>query len=259
MLAGKGVGINASGRWLIQDIDIDVSPGELLVVVGPNGAGKTTLLGALAGDRSVDQGLVSLADENINDLSLGNLAGQRAVVSQPVSLAFDYTVEDVVSMGWRQTERYGEQARANALEDVLKECELVTLMDQVYMTLSSGEKQRVSYARGLLQVWRPQGDNTDARWMLLDEPTANLDIAYSVEMLESLKRYAASGLGVMAILHDLNLAARFADRVLLLDSGKTVAIGTAEEVMTSDRLSEVYRTQVLVEHNTKLNRLVVLT
>lgn len=257
-LRGREVGISVPGRWLVRDIDVEVAPGELLVVLGPNGAGKSTLLAALAGDRYVDAGRVSYGDDAIDAISLEALADRRAVVGSPAQLAFDFTVRDIVEMGWRGDARYDAGTRAAAVAEVMAECEIEPLTSRIYMTLSSGEQQRVQFARGLLQVWRSNGDDAP-RWLLLDEPTSNLDIANGIALLERLREHARRGLGVLAILHDLNLGARFADRVLLLDEGRTAACGTPAEVMTGARLSAVYGTSVHVEHHATLDRLVVLT
>ncbi len=257
-LRGREVGVNVPGRWLIRDIDVEVVPGEVLVVLGPNGAGKSTLLSALAGDRGVDAGSVAFGDEPIEAISLESLADRRAVIGAPAQLAFDFTVRDIVEMGWRGDGRYDAATRDAASAEVMAESDVDSLASRIYMTLSSGEQQRVQFARGLLQVWRANGDEAP-RWLLLDEPTSNLDIANGIALLERLRAHAGRGLGVLAILHDLNLGARFADRVLLLDGGRTAACGTPAEVMTAERLSAVYGTDVHVEHHAALDRLVVLT
>ncbi|MEM9058745.1 MAG: heme ABC transporter ATP-binding protein [Pseudomonadota bacterium] len=257
-LSARDVGVRLSGRWIIDGVDAEVTPGELLVVLGPNGAGKSTLLAALAGDRPVDRGRVDLDGEDLNAMPLREIAARRAVVGPPAPLAFDFTVRDVVAMGWRSGERYGKQAEAAALDAVLDECSLVALADRIYMTLSSGERQRAQFARGLLQIWRPPGD-TSPRWLLLDEPTSNLDIAHSIGLLASLRKQARDGIGVLAIVHDLDLGARFADRVILLADGRIAAAGEPDDVFTSNLLSDVYGTPVHVEYHAGVDRLVVLT
>ncbi|MEO0345505.1 MAG: heme ABC transporter ATP-binding protein [Pseudomonadota bacterium] len=257
-LSGRGIGVSVGEQWLIKDIDIDVAPGELLVVLGPNGAGKTTLLSVLAGDRPADAGEVALNDVAIEHIGIESLADRRAVVGPPATLAFDFTVRDIVEMGWRRRGRRDQTLHDQAVERAIADCDIGALADRVYMTLSSGERQRVQLARGLVQVWQPEED-TASRWLLLDEPTSNLDIANGISVLERLREKSRQGLGVLAILHDLNLGARYADRVLLLQDGKAAACGRPADVMTADRLSDVYRTPVHVEHHNELNRLVVLT
>jgi len=132
------------------------------------------------------------------------------------------------------------------------------MAQRTFMSLSSGERQRAEFARGLLQLWCPVGD-TAPRWLLLDEPSANLDVAHARAMLEQLRRIASRNIGVLAVLHDLDLAARCADRVILLEAGRVVVQGAPEAVMREEILSRVYRTPIHVEQHTLLNRLVVIT
>jgi len=256
-LVAEHVDVRIGDAALLTDVSIEVRPGELVVVLGPNGAGKSTLLSALAGDRAVDGGAVRLGETPLQAIPAARQAELRAVVAAPPQLAFDFTVADVVAMGWLHGERFGPDAHAHALVDVLEACELADLADRVFMTLSSGERQRAQFARGLLQLWRP-ADDTSPRWLLLDEPTANLDIAHAIALLSALRDQAERGLGVLAIVHDLDLGARFADRIVLLERGRVAAAGRLAEVMTSETLSHVYGTPVHVEYNASLDRLVVL-
>lgn len=256
-LQANNISVVRHQRTLLQDISIDVLPGELVVIVGPNGAGKSTLLGTLAGDDPVASGDVLLAQRSILDYPVDELALLRAVVATPPVLAFDYTVRDVVAMGWLHGHGDGEAQFVLAITQVLEQQCLTGLANRRYMTLSSGERQRVAFARACMQLWRPAGDMSP-RWLLLDEPTANLDVAHGVAMLQSLKQRASAGDGVLAILHDLDLAARFADRIAVLESGRLVALGKPDEVLTPALLSRVYGAQIHVEHHAGLNRLVVI-
>ncbi|MEE4299525.1 MAG: heme ABC transporter ATP-binding protein [Pseudomonadales bacterium] len=256
-LVAERIDVRVGDARLLGDVSVEIAPGELVVVLGPNGAGKSTLLSALAGDRSPDGGIVRLGETPLDDIAPERQAELRAVVAAPPQLAFDFTVADVVAMGWLHGERHGPDAHAHALVDILDACELADLADRVFMTLSSGERQRAQFARGLMQIWRPPQD-TSPRWLLLDEPTANLDIAHAIGLLEALRGQATRGIGVLAIVHDLDLGARFADRIVLLEAGRIAAAGRPEEVMTSETLSRVYGTPVHVEYNASLDRLVVL-
>ncbi|KGE03008.1 heme ABC transporter ATP-binding protein [Pseudohaliea rubra] len=256
-LVATAVSLHRGAATLLSSVSVRVEPGELLVLVGPNGAGKSTLLSLLAGDDEPDAGVVTLDGRALQDLTLSERAARRAVVGPPPALAFDYSVRDVVAMGWLHGERFGQVAPAEALGDVLEACELSDLAGRAFRSLSSGEKQRAQFARGWLQLWRPAGDRT-ARWLLLDEPNANLDVAHGLRLLEDLQRLAGEGLGVLAVLHDLDLAARFADRIVLLDHGRAVASGKPEAVLSADRLSHVYGAPVHVEHHAALGRLVVI-
>ena len=256
-LAVHGVSVRRGSRALLASVSVAVEPGELVVVVGPNGAGKSTLLSVLAGDLRPDEGAVTIGGSSLHGLSLAERARLRAVVGPPPALAFDYTVSDVVAMGWLHGERFGHAAPGQALDAVLEACELRSLAGRAFHSLSSGEQQRAQFARGWLQLWRPPEERTP-RWLLLDEPNANLDVAHGLALLEDLRRLAGKGLGVLAVLHDLDLAARYADRIVLLDGGRVVAAGPPESVMTADRLSAVYGTPVHVEHHAALERLVVI-
>jgi iron complex transport system ATP-binding protein len=256
-LEAINISVRRGGREILHDVSLGLHPGELLVVVGPNGAGKSTLLAALAGDSDVSAGEVCLDGRPLDSYSLDELAGRRAVVGAPPRLAFDYTVRDVVAMGWLHGESLGPGALEMALDVVLDANELTELARRTYMTLSSGERQRAEYARASLQLWQEEG-RREPRWLLLDEPTANLDVAHGITMLESFASRARQGDGVLAVLHDLDLAARFADRVALLTDGELVALGTPEQVLTAQRLSAVYRTPIHVEEHAQLERLVVI-
>ena len=256
-LQAEHISVERGGRTILSDVSLALHPGELLVVVGPNGAGKSTLLAALTGDAPPSRGRVRLDGRALEDFSLESLAGLRAVVGTPPQLAFHYTVRDVVAMGWIHGERYGPGAFALAMASALEACELSSLAQRHYMTLSSGERQRAEYARASLQLWRPATDRSP-RWLFLDEPTANLDVAHGISMLEALAARARAGDAVLAVLHDLDLAARFADRVALLAGGELQALGSPAAVLTAGRLSAVYRTPIHVEQHAQLQRLVVI-
>ncbi|MEM6639445.1 MAG: heme ABC transporter ATP-binding protein [Pseudomonadota bacterium] len=257
-LAVSGLGIAVGETWLLRDVDISVSPGELVIVLGPNGAGKSTLLHALAGDSTPSEGRVELGGQRVSDMSLAELARDRAVVTPPKPVAFDYSVRDIVGLGWQGGPSGDAREREEALSRIMVTVEIEHLADRVYRTLSSGEKQRVQFARALLQVHRPEG-TADVRYLLLDEPTANLDVRHAIALLDSLRTLSEQRVGILAIVHDLDLGARFADRIVLLAGGRVVASGTPETVMTAERLTRVYGTPVHVEHNETLGRLTVLT
>jgi len=254
-LSAHDVSVIHKGRCVLECCSFDLGSGEVVALVGPNGAGKSTLLSVLSGDLEPSLGSVSLDGQPLSAFSLAELAERRAVVATPPQLAFDYTVTDVVTMGW-----LGSPEGAlfdTALAAVLEEGELTALAGRKYTSLSSGERQRAEYARGQMQIWR-SADDSKPRWFLLDEPTANLDVAHGITMLEALRRRSRLGDGVLVVLHDLDLAARFADRIVLLAEGKMTAEGPPAAVMTTDRLSETYRAPIHVEQHTGLNRLVVI-
>lgn len=255
-LVTEDLAFQVGGRPLVADVDLTVEPGRVTVLVGPNGAGKSTLLGLLAGDKAPTRGRIRYAGRALPGLTLAELARLRAVVGPPEPLAFDFSAFDVLALGW--TGAPDDPDRERALTEATATAAIGPLLPQRFNTLSSGERQRVQFGRALVQLWRRPGDE-GPRWLLLDEPTAHLDVAHAIGLLRAVRSCARGGTGVLAVLHDLDLAARFADEVLLLADGRPVARGRPDKVLTGERLSRVYGTPVHVEHNATLDRLVVLT
>ncbi|WP_369408614.1 heme ABC transporter ATP-binding protein [Cellulomonas triticagri] len=246
----RGVGFDVDGVTLLDGVDLDVEPGSLLAVVGPNGAGKSTLLGLLAGDLRPTRGTVTSAGTAIEDVPVADLARRRAVLLQEHRLSFPFSVAEVVRMGrspWRGTAAEDDDDRhvteAAAAADVLH------LADRRFPTLSGGEKARTAYARARAQA---------TPVLLLDEPTAALDIRHQEMVLAQARDLARAGHAVVAVLHDLSLAAAYADRVLLLGEGRARALGTPAEVLRADLLGEVYRHRVEVLTHPRTGDLIVL-
>ncbi|RLK58222.1 heme ABC transporter ATP-binding protein [Actinokineospora cianjurensis] len=238
MIAAVGVSVRVGGALLVDDVSLELRVGEVLVLVGPNGAGKSTLLGALAGDVGVAGGEALLDGKGVGRWRAVEAARRRGVLAQQNSVSFPFDVRSVVEMGrapWRGTDAEDEDDAvvASALTDTGVE----HLADRAYPTLSGGEQARVALARVLAQ-------RTPV--ILLDEPTAALDVRHQELVLSLAHRHASNGGGVLVVLHDLGLAAAHADRVAVLDRGKLVAIGPPAEVCTADLLSAVYRHPVEV-------------
>lgn len=218
----------------MRDVSVSATPGHLLAVVGPNGAGKTTLLRLLAGSLAPQQGEVLLDDRALAELDDRERARTLAVVPQSESSPFPVTVREMVGMGryphlgpW---ERTGADDRA-VVERALERCAVAEFADRQLGELSGGERQRARIARALAQ---------EAPILLLDEPTAGLDLRYCMELFHLLRELRADGLAVLFVTHDLNLAARFADGLLLLDHGRVRARGVPDEVLSREALEEVY-------------------
>ncbi|MEE6288649.1 heme ABC transporter ATP-binding protein [Georgenia sp. MJ173] len=237
-LAAEGVSARLGGALVLDDVSVEVRAGEVLALVGPNGAGKSTLLGVLAGDREPHTGAVQLAGRPLSRWSATEAAMRRAVLLQSVTLSFPFTVAQVVAMGrapWARTSREDEDdaviARAMALTDT------VGFAERVFGTLSGGEKARVALARVLAQ---------DTQAVLLDEPTAALDLHHQELVLGLARHRAQEGDAVVVVLHDLNLAAAYADRVAVLDRGRLASIGAPAAVLQTGLLSRVYRHAVEV-------------
>lgn len=235
-LIAEGVCVVRQGRTIIQQVSLAASPGQLLVLVGPNGAGKSTLLGALAGRVRPDAGKVSLHGRPLAAWDPRELAQHRAMLSQRVDLAFGFTVREVVMLG-RSPHVPDAERDERIATAALRAAHAWELRDRRYTVLSGGEQQRVQLARVLAQVWE---SGRSGGWLLLDEPEAGLDIAHQHFILRRARACAAIGLGVIAVLHDLNLAARYADEVAVLASGALLRRGPPHEALETDLLSEIY-------------------
>ncbi|MDJ0953741.1 MAG: heme ABC transporter ATP-binding protein [Acidimicrobiia bacterium] len=228
VIGTTGVTVRRDGRALLDGVDLDVAPGELVGVVGPNGAGKSTLLRVLAGDMAPDGGSARIDGDDVATATVQRLARLRSFVGPQSASDVLFRVRDVVAMGRHQDRR---ATTSEAISAAMERVDVSHLADRVMRTLSSGEQQRVNLARAIAQA---------APVMLLDEPTSALDVRHQELVMAVLRALAGEGVAAVAVLHDLNLAAAHADRVLLLDSGRAAALGTPREVFTADRLSAAY-------------------
>ncbi|SDG05417.1 iron complex transport system ATP-binding protein [Lentzea fradiae] len=238
MISAVNVSVRLGGALLVDRVSVEMVPGEVLVLVGPNGAGKSTLLSAMAGDVKPASGSVLLDGIPLNGWKDVEAARRRAVLPQHNPLAFPFDVRSVVEMGrvpWYGTPE--EEHDDEVIAAALRHTGVAHLADRAYPTLSGGEQARVALARVLAQ-------QTPA--MLLDEPTAALDLRHQELVLSLARRRAREGGAVLIVLHDLSLAAAHADRVAVLADGKLVAAGPPEQVCTSELLSDVYRHPVEV-------------
>ncbi|WP_313071345.1 heme ABC transporter ATP-binding protein [Melaminivora sp.] len=232
--------VRAGGRSLLDDVSATLAPERLTVILGPNGAGKSTLLSLLAGAREPDAGDVLLDARPLPAWGAPALALRRAVVPQEGAMAFDFTVREVAELGRYPHRRSPAPDEAGVVLQALAATGVAPLAPRVFNTLSGGEKARVHLARALAQVWSPLPDGA-ARWLLLDEPTAALDLAHQHGTLRLLRQWAhGAGCGVVAVLHDLNLALRYADDVLLLAGGRIECLGPAREVLTPERIGQTW-------------------
>ena len=239
MLHARSLGYAIGEQALVQEASLDVRPGSLTVVVGPNGAGKTTLVRLLSGELRPASGVLTLDGRSMRAISAPELARRRAVVPQAAQLTFAFTIEEVVMLG-RTVPGLddGERAR-DVCRAALERVGLSGFAGRLYTELSGGERQRVHLARAFAQLgnWR-RNDGTTL--LFLDEPTSNLDLAHQLSILQEVRKEAADGLAAVAVLHDLNLASCFADRVILMSAGRVVRAGTPREIFTDDLLSTVF-------------------
>jgi iron complex transport system ATP-binding protein len=257
MIALEDVTVRIGDAVLVDRASTAVRPGRLTAVVGPNGAGKTTLLQVASGERDPSSGTVAMDGVPLGALAPADQARRRAVLPQQSRLRFAFSVLEVVVMGRTPHARGGESARDwRVAEAALRSVGMAGLSDRSFPTLSGGEQQRVHLARALAQVWDPPA--TGHRYLLLDEPTASLDLGHQQQVLRTARRLADDGASVLAILHDLNLAAQFADRVVVMAGGRIRAQGPAGEVLTPGLIGEVFGWPVCVlQHPTRACPLIV--
>jgi iron complex transport system ATP-binding protein len=233
-LRARGVAISFGGREILHGIDLDVRASEIAAIVGPNGAGKSTLLRALSGTVPIARGEVLLDGRTIADLRRIDVARKIAVVPQDVPPAPGFTVREVVAMGRAPHQgRWLRQSREDAsiVDRAIARCRLEGLEDRPFAVLSGGERKRAVVAQALAQ---------EPTILLLDEPSAFLDLRHAVELFEIAVERAAEGVAVVAIVHDLSLAARYAASVTLLVDGRIAAAGPPSEVLTEPTLTRAF-------------------
>jgi iron complex transport system ATP-binding protein len=242
LLEAQSVSVRVGRKTLLADVSLSFGAGEIVALVGPNGAGKTTLLRALSGELQPRSGQVRLQGRELAAYTPRALAGRRAVLSQRVGVAFPFTVADIVRLG------AGEERGArieSTVDAALVEVELIDLADRAITTLSGGEQQRAHFARVLVQLACAEESGGPGA-LLLDEPTAALDLRHQLGMLDSIKRRAGAGTLVIAILHDLNLAALLAGRVVVLDGGRIDSDGPPERAITGEMLRRAFAIETSV-------------
>lgn len=234
MIEATGICARVGGRPVLIDVDLRLSPGEMVGLIGPNGAGKTTLLRIMAGLVAPERGEVRYGGELASSIAPAALALQRAYLAQDDGLEVPLRVERLVALGRLPHRRAFSSATAQdarAVENALANADIAHLRDRSFDRLSGGERRRVLLARALA---------VEAPLMLADEPVAALDPNHQLQVMELLAKSRDRGAGVLVVLHDLTLASRFCDRLALIDGGRLVATGAPSSVLTDDLLQRTY-------------------
>lgn len=244
MLRADNLEVRRGTAVVLSGVDVHLPPGEVLGVLGPNGAGKSTLLGALSGELDACVGRVTLDGKALGDWAGQARAQRLAVLPQHSTLSFAFPVREVVAMG-RLPHATGRVRDAEIIEQALLAADAAHLCSRSYLELSGGERQRVHLARVLAQLW-PGGEG---QTLLLDEPTSALDPLHQHTTLQAVGDFARQGAAVLVIVHDLNLAARYCDRILLLQDGRPYVVGTPHEVLQADALRAVFGLDVLIQQH----------
>ena len=238
MIEVSGVSVRLSGKTIVEDVGFTAASGKLTAIAGPNGSGKTTTMKAVSGELPYN-GSIRINGEDVRGLQPYQLAAVRGVLPQASNISFPFTVREIVRMGLtsglnRNPER-AEQTAARALSSV----DLDGYEGRFYQHLSGGEQQRVQLARVLCQISEPVIDGKP-RWLLLDEPVSSLDISHQLTIMRLARAFCDAGGGVIAVMHDLNLTALFADQIILMQQGGLAARGTVHEVLTDETMRSVF-------------------
>lgn len=229
---------------VVKGVDINIRKGEFVSIIGPNGSGKSTILKGINKNIELSSGDVFIKGKNLNSISFKDKAKIIGFVPQEFNVAFDFTVYDIVSMGRNPyTKRFGKNDNSDNLiiEDALKKTNTFKYKDKNFNNLSGGEKQRVITARALAQ---------EPEILILDEATSNLDIHHQLDILELLHWLnREEGMTVVSVMHDLNMASRFSDKLILLDKGLVVIEGSPDEVLKEDIIKKVYNMEMIIRDN----------
>jgi iron complex transport system ATP-binding protein len=245
MLEANDITFKVGTRELISRMSISFEPGKLHLIVGPNGAGKSTLVKLLSRLLRPQIGSIKYNGIDVQNTSEIDLAKRRAVLSQAVEVAFPLTVREVVMMG-RYPHFGGRPGPADEkiVGEMMQFFDITDFAARDYQTLSGGERQRVNFARVLAQVWKDENRASEAsktRYLFLDEPLTFLDIRHQIDFMKKIREFSrASDVVVVGVVHDLNLAVRFADQIVLVDEGKIVANGPPNEVLTTATITKVF-------------------
>lgn len=238
MIEVSGLSVRLSGKLIISDVAFTAKAGELTAIAGPNGSGKTTTMKAISGELAYG-GSVRIGGGEVRGLKPWQLAAIRGVLPQASTISFPFTVREIVRMGLTSGINLSPEKAEETAAAALASVDLTGFEGRFYQELSGGEQQRVQLARVLCQIAEPVVDGK-SRWLLLDEPVSSLDISHQLTIMSLARDFCERGGGVIAVMHDLNLTALFADRVVLMKSGRLAAAGGINEVLTDEAMLSVF-------------------
>lgn len=239
MLSTKRIYYSIGKKEILKNISIDFLPGEFNMILGPNGSGKSTFLKIFSGELKPSIGEVFIDDTHLSKIKKEALAKVRAVMTQQAELSFPLLVEEVVMKGRYPHFDFNPAKKDETIcIEAIEKMQIEHLIGRNYLTLSGGEKQRVQFARVLAQIWeRPESGN---RYLFLDEPLANLDINYQQTFLKLAKELVQYNTVLIAVMHDINLAAQYADKLFFLKAGELVATGAPNDILSEKLIKIVF-------------------
>ena len=238
MIAARNVTVSLSGKTIVHGVSLEARAGRLTAIVGPNGSGKTTTMKAIAGELP-SRGEITLNGRALGTLEPWQLAAKRAVLPQAATIAFPFTVREIVRLGLTVGPNRHAERIDTITSEALEAVDLAGFSGRFYQELSGGEQQRVQLARVLSQIWEPVLDGEPC-FLMLDEPVSALDIRHQLTIMNLARRYCEGGGGVIAVMHDLNLTAMFADHMVMMKGGRVARAGPPAEVMTDDAMEAVF-------------------
>ncbi len=257
MIELKDISYRIGNKQILEAVSCHVLPGEILTILGANGAGKSTLLKIARGELKPETGNIIFGDKSLHKWDHKELAQCSAVLQQQSILSLPFTVKEVVMMGrYPHFKSNPAPIDHTIVQSALRHAGIEDLCDRNYLELSGGEQQRVHLARVFAQIWC--SDKFPVRYLLMDEPGNNLDISHQHNALNMARAFAAEGNCVIAILHDLNLAFQYADKVLLLKKGKVHAFGSPGEVLTEENLSYSYDFPMTIHYSESFEHPIIL-
>ena len=239
MLSIKNISYSVGKKEIVKNISVDFLPGEFTMILGPNGSGKSTFLKLFSGEIKAKEGTIFYLDTKISELKKEALAKVRAVMSQQPELGFPLTVDEVVMMGRYPHFTFNPGKKDEAIcNEVIEQMNISELKDRNYLTLSGGEKQRVQFARVLAQIW--EMPTHGHRYLFLDEPLTNLDINYQQEFLTIARSLTKTDTVLVTVMHDVNLAVQYADKLIFLKDGEMVCYGNPLEILSEELIKNVF-------------------
>jgi len=240
MLNLQDIHYKVGEKQILSNMNVQFAPGELHMIMGPNGSGKTSLIKIASGQIEKFSGQVLYDNQHLNEIPAATLATYRSYLSQQNNIPFPLKVSELIQMG--RYPHYEYQASKKDMEivkEVIDKLEITHLQNRDFNTLSGGEQQRVQFARVLAQVWEKVAHNN--RYLFLDEPLNNLDIQYQKYLLQTIRKFINADIVVIMIVHDMNWALAYADKVYFLNEGVLVAGGKPAEIITSQLIAEVFK------------------